>query len=85
MTVRIHYQDGSTEDHKLLDGVHFADYISAQANVPESKLAYRLRGQQVRYLKIEPKKQSSIDSLELIKGPDGTAPIVVAITIQSSP
>ncbi len=83
MTVRIHYQDGSSEDHKLLDGVHFADYINAQVNVPESKLAFRLRGQQVRYLKVLPQKKTPIDSIELVKGPDGTAPIVVAITIQS--
>lgn len=83
MTVRIHYQDGSSEDHKLLDGVHFADYINAQVNVPESKLAFRLRGQQVRYLKVQPQKKTAIESIELVKGPDGTAPIVVAITIQS--
>ncbi len=83
MTVRIHYQDGTTEDHKLLDGIHFADYINAQINVPESKLAFRLRGQQVRYLKVQPQKKAVIESIELVKGPDHTAPIVMAITVQS--
>lgn len=82
MIVRIHYQDGTTEDHKLLDGIHFADYINAQVNVPESKLAFRLRGQQVRYIKLQPQKKSSIEAIELVKGPDRTAPIVVAITIE---
>ncbi len=83
MTVRIHYAGGATEDHKLLDGVHFADYINAQVNVPESKLAFRVRGQQVRYLKIVPAKADPIERVEFIKGPDRTAPIIVAVTVES--
>ena len=27
MIVRLTYDDGTTEDHKLINGVHFADYI----------------------------------------------------------
>ncbi len=27
MIVRLHYADGTTEDHPLLNGEHFADYI----------------------------------------------------------
>jgi hypothetical protein len=27
LTVRLHYADGQTEDHPLLNGVHLADYI----------------------------------------------------------
>jgi hypothetical protein len=52
-------------------------------NVPESKLAFRLRGQQIRYLSIEPRKADSIDSVELVKGPDQTAPIVMAVTVET--
>ncbi|MFO1066660.1 MAG: c-type cytochrome [Pirellulales bacterium] len=83
MTVRIHYADGTKEDHRLLDGVHFADYINAQANVPESKLAFRLRGQQVRYIKVVPEKAELIERVEFVKGTDRTAPIIVAVTVES--
>lgn len=83
MTVRLKYQDGKTEDHRLLDGIHFADYINSQIDVPESKLAFRLRGQQVRYLKVVPERKETIESIELVKGNDRTAPIVVAITVES--
>ncbi|MFO0906437.1 MAG: PVC-type heme-binding CxxCH protein [Pirellulales bacterium] len=82
MIVRLHYADGSKEDHELKNGVHFADYIRVE-QVPESKLAYRLRGQQLRYLAIQPKKSDVIDTVELVKGPDQSAPIVMAITVES--
>ena len=83
MIVRLHYADGSTEDHELKNGVHFADYIRV-VNVPESKLAFRLRGQQIRYLAIEPKRADVIENVELVKGPDATAPIVMAVTVQTT-
>ncbi len=82
MIVRLHYADGSKEDHELRNGIHFADYIRVE-NVPESKLAFRLRGQQIRYLSIEPRRADSIDTVELVKGPDQTAPIVMAVTIET--
>jgi hypothetical protein len=82
MIVRLHYADGSTEDHELKNGVHFADYIRV-VDVPESKLAFRLRGQQIRYLAIEPKRADPIENVELVKGPDSTAPIVMAVTVET--
>ena len=45
-----------TEDHALRNGVHFADYIR-RVDVPGSKHAFALRGQQVRYLTIDPNDQ----------------------------
>jgi hypothetical protein len=81
MIVRLHYADGSVEDHPLENGVHFADYIRV-VDVPGSKLAFKLRGQQLRYLAVYPKKKETIDRLELIKGPDQTAPIVAAVTVE---
>jgi putative membrane-bound dehydrogenase-like protein len=82
MTVRLHYADGRTEDHPLKNGIHFADYIRV-IDVPGSKLAFRLpRGQQVRYLSINPKRTETIARIELIKGPDDTAPVVMAVTIE---
>ncbi|MEZ6077523.1 MAG: hypothetical protein R3C56_18195 [Pirellulaceae bacterium] len=59
MIVRFQYADGQTEDHRLLNGVHFADYIR-RVDVPESTFAYDLNGQQVRYLAIEPRATSPL-------------------------
>jgi uncharacterized protein len=82
MIVRLHYQDGSTEDHPLLNGVHFADYIR-RVDVPGSKLAFMLRGQQIRYLTIDPKRvDEPIKEIEFTKGDDKTAPVVMAVTIE---
>ncbi len=84
MIVRLHYADGKTEDHKLLNGVQMADYIRV-VDVPESKLAFTLRGQQVRYLSIKPERTDKIDTIEFVKGDDDTAPVVVAVTAESLP
>ena len=81
MIVRVHYADGTTEDHPLKNGVHFADYIRV-VDVPESKLAFRLRGQQIRYLSVRPQRNDTIRDIELVKGPDQTAPIVMAVTLE---
>jgi putative heme-binding domain-containing protein len=82
MIVRLHYADGSTEDHELKNGVHFADYIRV-VDVPESKLAFRLGRQQIRYLSIEPKREDVIENVEFLKGPDATAPVVMAVTVET--
>lgn len=81
MIVRLHYANGATEDHPLENGVHFADYIR-HVDVPGSKLAFLLRGQQVRYLAVHPKTADPIERIELIKGPDQTAPIIMAVTVE---
>jgi hypothetical protein len=81
LIVRLHYADGQTEDHALRNGVHFADYIRVVA-VPESKLAFRLRGQQVRYLAVTPKRKDKIANIEFVKGDDSTAPVVMAVTVE---
>lgn len=82
MTVRLHYADGTTEDHALLNGVHFADYIQ-QIDVPESQFAFRLRSQQLRYLSITPARaDAEIRGIELVKGSDQTAPVVMAVTVE---
>lgn len=82
MIVRLHYADGEVEDHPLQNGVHFADYIS-RVDVPESEFAFALRGQQIRYLAIQPARQSRLASIEFVKGEDRTAPVVMAVTIES--
>jgi putative heme-binding domain-containing protein len=82
MIVRLHYEDGQTEDHELVNGIHLADY-NGQENVPESELAFNLRGRQLRYLKIEPARDAPIERLQLIKGRDRAAPIVMAMTVET--
>jgi len=82
MIVRLRYADGQVEDHPLRDGEHFADYIRV-VDVPGSTLAFKLRGQQLRYLAVEPKRRATIEAVELVKGPDATAPIVMAVTVEA--
>jgi hypothetical protein len=83
MIVRITYDDGKTEDHELKNAVHIADYIR-RVDVPESKFAFALRQQQVRYLAVTPKRtDATIKSIDFVKGPDRTAPIVMAVTVES--
>jgi putative heme-binding domain-containing protein len=81
MIVRLNYADGTTEQHELLNGVHFAD-LNGDQDVPGSKPAIKLGGQQVRHLTVKPRKQTLITSIELVKGTDQTAPIVLAATVE---
>ncbi len=82
MIVRIHYVDGGVEDHELQNSVHFADYIR-RVDVPESDFAFDLAGRQIRYLAIEPRRDSPVANIEFVKGPDQSAPVVMAVTLQS--
>ncbi|HEV3142836.1 MAG TPA: PVC-type heme-binding CxxCH protein, partial [Gemmataceae bacterium] len=84
MIVRLHYAGGKTEDHSLQNGEHLADYIR-RVDVPESKFAFALRGQQIRYLAIKPGKPDVIEKIEFVKGPDQTAPVVMAVTVETGP
>ncbi len=82
MIVRLHYADGKTEDHPLKNGEEFADYIR-RVDVPGSKFAFALRGQQIRLLSVIPQRPDAIQSIELVKGPDVTAPVVMAVTVET--
>jgi uncharacterized protein len=81
MVVRLHYVDGATENHELIDGQHVADYIG-HFDVPKSELAFDLRGRQIRYLSIEPRRSDVIKFIEFLKPNNPTAPIVMAVTVQ---
>jgi hypothetical protein len=78
----LHYADGKTEDHPLKNGEHFADYIR-RVDVPGSKFAFALRGQQIRFLSVIPQRSEVIERIELVKGPDATAPVVMAVTVET--
>jgi putative heme-binding domain-containing protein len=82
VVVRLHYADGETEDHELLNGVHFADYIR-RVDVPGSEFAFAVRNQQVRYTPILPKRTEAIEKIEFRKGQDQTAPVIMAVTLES--
>ena len=81
LTVRLKYADGQTEDHVTRNGEVWSDYIGRR-DVPGSKFAYALRGQQIRYFTVTPKRPDKIESIELIKGNDVTSPVVMAITVE---
>lgn len=81
MIVRLHYEDTTTEDHSLYDGQHFADYIG-RFDVPQSKFAFALGGRQLRYLSIRPGRPDRIRRIELVKGEDRSAPVVMAVTVE---
>jgi hypothetical protein len=81
VTVRLHYEDGKTEDHALKNGEHFADYIR-KVDVPGSKYAFNLNGRQLRYLAVHPQRSEKIERIEFIKGSDETAPVVMAVTVE---
>ncbi len=81
LIVRLHYDDGKTEDHPLRNGEHFADYIR-RVDVPGSKFAFALRNQQIRYFAVVPRRTQAIKEVELVKGPDATAPVVMAVTVE---
>ena len=82
MIVRLHYADGKTEDHDLKDGVHFADY-ARKIDVPKSEYAFGMRGQQMRYLTMTPRRAEALTAIEFVKGPDPSAPIVMAVTVET--
>ena len=82
MVVRLVYADKQSEDHPLLNGEHFADYIR-QVDVPGSRFAARLRDQQIRCITIAPERHVEVEHIELLKGDDATAPVVMAITVEA--
>ena len=83
LIVRLKYADGQTEEHALKNGEHFADYIR-RVDVPGSKFAFALRGQQARYFAVIPKRADKIETIELVKGSarDVTSPVIMAVTVE---
>jgi putative membrane-bound dehydrogenase-like protein len=82
LIVRLHYADGKIEDHELKNGIQFADYIR-RVDVPGSEFAFNLRGRQIRYLALQPARRDKIEQIEFVKGPDQTAPVIMAVTVET--
>jgi hypothetical protein len=51
--------------------------------VPQSKFAFDLRGKQVRFLSVIPQRAESLAKIEFVKGDDRTAPVVMAVTVET--
>jgi len=81
MIVRLVYADGGREDHRLVNGEHVADYIR-RVDVPRSEWAFDLDGRQVRFVSVWPGRTEPLAAVELVKGDDATAPVVVAVTAE---
>ncbi|MCA9081309.1 MAG: serine/threonine protein kinase [Planctomycetaceae bacterium] len=82
MTVRLHYENGETEDHPLLNGDHFVDYIK-RVDVTKSNFAFMMGEHQMRQISIQPGKQDTIKTIEFIKGPlDAVCPVIMAVSIE---
>jgi putative heme-binding domain-containing protein len=82
LVVRLHYADGQTEDHRLVNGEHVADYLR-RTDVPGSQFAFDLHGRQVRYLAVTPRRPDVIREIEFAKGDDDSAPIIMAATVET--
>jgi hypothetical protein len=82
LVVRLHYADGKAEEHALKNGEHLADYIR-RVDVPGSKFALDLRGRQMRYLAVRPRRPDRIERIEFVHGGDTTAPVIMAVTVES--
>ena len=83
LIVRCHYEDGSHEEHELVNGKHLATYRE-KVDVPESKFALDANGKQIRYLKIAVTKTTPMKSIEFVKGPDFSFPLIFAVTVESA-
>ena len=51
--------------------------------MPGSTFAFDLAGRQIRYLSITPKRDEVISRIDLVKGTDRTAPVVMAVTVET--
>lgn len=75
------YENGEKEEFTFINGIHFSDYIRS-TEVPGSKEVEGITdGQQMRLLTLELTKKAVAKTLILESPqPNGTAPVIVAIT-----
>ncbi len=81
--VRCNFEDGSKEDHELVNGKHLATYRE-RVDVPESKFAIDANGKQIRYLKISLVNKKPLKTIEFVKGEDFSFPLIFAVTVEST-
>ena len=81
--VRCNFEDGTKEDHGLVNGKHLATYRE-KVDVPESKFAIDANGKQIRYLKIALTNNKPLKNIEFVKGEDFSFPLIFAVTVESA-
>ncbi len=83
LIVRCNFEDGSREDHELVNGKHLATYRE-RVDVPESKFALDANGKQIRYLKIQLANDKPLKNIEFVKGDDFSLPLIFAVTVEAT-
>jgi uncharacterized protein len=83
LIVKCTFEDGSSENHDLLNGKHLATYRD-RVDVPESKFAVDANGKQIRYVKIPLISEKSLKSIEFVKGGDPSFPLIFSVTVEST-
>jgi putative heme-binding domain-containing protein len=81
--VKCNFEDGSSENHELVNGKHLATYRE-RVEVPESKFAVEASGKQIRYVKIQLASDKPLKSIEFTKGGDFSIPLIFAVTVESA-
>ena len=83
LIVRCNFEDGSKEDHELVNGKHLATYRE-KVDVKESTFALDANGKQIRYVKIPLSSSKPLKSIEFVKGEDFSIPLIFAVTVESA-
>ena len=65
------------------EGLRLGTVRRPPRGVPKSEFAFAMRSQQMRYLAIQPKRADTIESIEFVKGEDRSAPLVLAVTVET--
>jgi hypothetical protein len=79
LTVRIHYENARTDEVRLRNGEHLADY-STRVDVPGSQHALDLGGKQLRTLRIPVNPSSPVTEIEFLDNGTPLAPVIAAVT-----
>ena len=83
LVVRCHFEDGTTEEHSLINGKHIASYRE-KVDASDSKEALDANGKHIRYVKLEVESDKPLKTIEFAKGGDLSIPLVFAITVESA-
>lgn len=83
VVVRCNFEDGSKEEHELVNGKHLATYRE-KVDVPESKFAMDANGKQIRYVKVQLTSDKPLKNIEFVKGGDFSFPLIFAVTVEST-
>ena len=83
VTVRIHYPNGTVEEHALKNGVHMAGFDRAvEVSGAASGLGLR-HDRQLRHVVVRPTRPGVVTAVELVKAADRTVPVVLALTVET--